>query len=106
MLIGGGGEKKTLKLVAQHATIWHGFGDAETIAHKHAVLDAHCATIGRDPGEIERSVAVGDKKPEEAAKGLYDVGSRLFTIHTSGPDYDLGLVREWLAWRDEVNAKG
>jgi alkanesulfonate monooxygenase SsuD/methylene tetrahydromethanopterin reductase-like flavin-dependent oxidoreductase (luciferase family) len=103
VLIGGGGEKKTLKLVAQHANIWHGFGDAETIAHKHSVLDAHCATIGRDPGEIERSAAVGDKKPEELGKSLLDVGTRLFTISTSGPDYDLGLVRDWVAWRDEVN---
>ena len=65
VLIGGGGEKKTLKLVAKHANIWHGFGDAETLAHKHAVLDEHCKTIGRDPGEIERSAGVGDKSPEE-----------------------------------------
>ncbi|MGI4896864.1 MAG: LLM class F420-dependent oxidoreductase, partial [Janthinobacterium lividum] len=57
VLIGGGGEQKTLKIVARHADIWHGFGDPETIAHKHEVLDGHCATIGRDPGEIERSAA-------------------------------------------------
>ncbi len=105
VLIGGGGEKKTLKLVAQHANIWHGFGDAETIAHKHAVLDEHCRTIGRDPGEIERSTAVGNKSPEDLGKSLLDVGTRLFTISSSGPDYDLGLLREWVAWRDEVNAK-
>lgn len=104
IMIGGGGEKKTLKLVAQHANIWHGFGDAETIAHKHAVLDEHCKTIGRDPGEIERSVGVGDKKPEDVGKKLLDVGTRLFTVHVSGPDYDLGLLRAWVAWRDEINA--
>ncbi|MDX6264722.1 MAG: hypothetical protein QOH84_6410 [Kribbellaceae bacterium] len=103
VLIGGGGEKKTLKLVAKHATIWHGFGDAETIAHKHEVLDAHCAAIGRDPGEIERSTAVGDKSPEEVGKAMLEVGTRLFTVSTSGPDYDLGLLRDWVAWRDEVN---
>jgi probable F420-dependent oxidoreductase len=60
VLIGGGGEKKTLKLVAQHADIWHGFGDAETIAHKHDVLDAHCAAIGRDPDEIEVTAGFGN----------------------------------------------
>jgi len=92
-----------LKLVAKHANIWHGFGDAETIAHKHSVLDAHCATIGRDPGEIERSTAVGDKSPEELGKSMFDVGTRLFTVSTSGPDFDLGLLRDWIAWRDEVN---
>jgi probable F420-dependent oxidoreductase len=103
VLIGGGGEKKTLKLVAKHANIWHGFGDAETIAHKHAVLDEHCAKVGRDPGEIERSTAVGDKTPETAGKQLLDVGTRLFTLSTSGPDHDLGLLRDWIAWRDEQN---
>ncbi|MFC0625635.1 LLM class F420-dependent oxidoreductase [Kribbella deserti] len=102
VLIGGGGEKKTLKLVAKHATIWHGFGDAETVAHKHAVLDQHCADVGRDPGEIERSVAVSDS-PEKVGQGLLDVGTRLFTVSASGPDYDLGLLREWISWRDEQN---
>ncbi len=55
VLIGGGGEKKTLRLVARHADIWHSFGDAETLARKRAVLDQHCADVGRDPAEIERS---------------------------------------------------
>ena len=105
VLIGGGGEKKTLKLVAQHANIWHGFGDAEVIGHKHAVLDQHCADLGRDPGEIERSVGVGDKRPEQIGKALLDVGTRLFTVHVSGPDYDLGLLREWIAFRDDINNK-
>ena len=56
VLIGGGGERKTLRIVAEQADIWHGFGTPETIAHKHAVLDEWCARIGRDPAEIERSV--------------------------------------------------
>jgi probable F420-dependent oxidoreductase len=103
VLIGGGGEKKTLKLVAQHANIWHGFGDAETIAHKHAVLDEHCKTIGRDPGEIERSTGVGTKTPDQIGKSLLDVGTRLFTVSVSGPDYDLALLRDWVAWRNEIN---
>jgi probable F420-dependent oxidoreductase len=102
VLIGGGGEKVTLKLVARHATIWHGFGDAETIAHKHSVLDDHCAAVGRDPGEIERSTAVSES-PEAVGRQLLDVGTRLFTISTGGPDFDLGLVRDWVAWRDEQN---
>src|SRR3954471_21922654 len=82
VLIGGGGEKKTLRLVAQHATIWHSFGDAETLAHKHDVLDEHCRTLGRDPGEIERSAGVGAKTPEQLGKSLLDVGTRLFTVST------------------------
>jgi probable F420-dependent oxidoreductase len=104
VLIGGGGEKKTLKLVAQHATIWHGFGDPEAIAHKHDVLDRHCESIGRDPGEIERSASV-DKSPEEAGDPLLEVGTRLFSLSANGPDYDFGLLRDWIAWRDEQNAR-
>ena len=67
VLIGGGGEKKTLRLVAQHADIWHGFGDVEVVERKVKVLDGHCADVGRDPGEIERSVGVGGEPRGERA---------------------------------------
>ena len=43
VLVGGGGEKKTLRITARHADIWHGFGDAEVIGRKHRVLDEWCA---------------------------------------------------------------
>ena len=102
-LIGGGGERKTLRLVARHADIWHGFGDVETITHKNAVLDDWCAKEGRDPAAIERSCGVqGD--PATTGDALHDAGVRLFTIGTGGPDWDLGAVKDWLAWRDAKNA--
>ena len=105
VLIGGGGEKKTLRIVARHADIWHGFGDAETIAHKHEVLDAHCADLGRDPAEIERSAAAPtDGDPAGVGEELYAVGTRLITVNVGGPDYDLAPLAPWLAWRDEKNA--
>ncbi|WP_199425151.1 LLM class F420-dependent oxidoreductase [Actinotalea solisilvae] len=105
VLIGGGGERKTLRVVAEHATVWHAFGDAETIAHKSAVLDRHCAAVGRDPAEIERSVGVGGEgSPGAQAQAMLDLGVTLFTVDVSGPDYDLGRLGDWLAWRDERNA--
>jgi F420-dependent oxidoreductase-like protein len=52
ILVGGGGERKTLRLVAVYADMWNGFGDAETIRHKLDVLRGHCEAIGRDPSEI------------------------------------------------------
>ncbi len=55
IMVGGGGEKKTLRLVAQYADACNVFGSPETIARKYAILDAHCAAVGRDPAEIERS---------------------------------------------------
>jgi F420-dependent oxidoreductase-like protein len=55
IMIGGGGERKTLRLVAQYADACNVFGGPETIHHKYEVLRAHCAAIGRNPDEIERS---------------------------------------------------
>jgi probable F420-dependent oxidoreductase len=77
LLIGGGGEKVTLRLVAQHATMWNGFGPAETFKRKSGVLDDWCARLGRDPGEIERTISVSageaGKLEEYAAAGAQHV---------------------------------
>ena len=117
ILIGGGGEKKTLRIVAEHSSIWHTFGEAATITRKGAVLDEWCATVGRDPSQIVRSAGVAPtpgRMPEQVdsyatnAQALYDVGVRLFTTGVSGEAYDddasLAVVRELVAWRDDVNA--
>jgi alkanesulfonate monooxygenase SsuD/methylene tetrahydromethanopterin reductase-like flavin-dependent oxidoreductase (luciferase family) len=58
LLIGGSGEKRTLRIVARDADIWNGEGDPQTYAHKSAVLDEHCAAIGRDPRSIRRTVGI------------------------------------------------
>jgi F420-dependent oxidoreductase-like protein len=55
IVIGGGGEKVLLKLVARYAQVWNMGGSPAEFAAKIEVLDAHCADVGRDPGEIERS---------------------------------------------------
>ncbi len=56
-VIGGSGERKTLRVVARYADIWNfGGGSVEDFIHKSQVLDEHCAAIGRDPASIERSV--------------------------------------------------
>jgi alkanesulfonate monooxygenase SsuD/methylene tetrahydromethanopterin reductase-like flavin-dependent oxidoreductase (luciferase family) len=59
VLIGGDGEKKTLRLVAQYADVWNStVGTAEELAHKIDVLNRHCDAVGRDPGEILKTVGV------------------------------------------------
>ncbi|MEI7744444.1 MAG: LLM class flavin-dependent oxidoreductase, partial [Chloroflexota bacterium] len=58
LLIGGSGEKRTLRIVARYAAAWNGEGDIATWAHKNAVLDGHCAAVGRDPREIRRTVGL------------------------------------------------
>jgi F420-dependent oxidoreductase-like protein len=55
IMIGGGGERKTLRLVARYADACNVFGDAARIAHKYAVLREHCDRLGRPYDEIERS---------------------------------------------------
>ena len=55
--IGGGGEQKTLRIVAEHADVWNmAGGDLDTANHKVEVLHRHCADVGRDPAEIRLSV--------------------------------------------------
>ena len=52
IMIGGGGEKRTLRLVAEYADLCNVTGDATTVAHKIDVLHRHCADVGRDPADI------------------------------------------------------
>lgn len=104
VLIGGGGEKKTLRYTAEFANIWHGFGKPDVIRHKNKVLDAHCADIGRDPSEIERS-AGADPKKLELGEQLLEAGATFITLGFDGQvDYDMSPVADWLVWRDEKNA--
>lgn len=58
LMIGGSGEKRTLRIVARYADAWNGEGDVATWTHKSAVLDAHCAAVGRDPRAIRRTVGL------------------------------------------------
>jgi probable F420-dependent oxidoreductase len=102
VLIGGGGEKKTLKIVAKHADIWHSFSDAATLTRKLGILGEHCAAVGRDIGEIEISTELRGRGEADAAEQL-ELGVTTFTLGISGPDYDLAPVKKWIAWRDSAN---
>ena len=55
LLIGGGGEKVTLKITAKYANEWNVWGDPSILRHKMAILDQHCEDLGRNPDEIQRS---------------------------------------------------
>ena len=55
ILVGGSGERKTLRLVAQYADGCNVFGDADRVRHLMGVLEHHCETVGRDPSEITRT---------------------------------------------------
>ena len=109
VLIGGGGEKKTLRIVAKHADIWHSFSNVETLERKLGVLQEWCDRVGRDMSEIEISTGVrrthdGTIGPIESVEAHHALGARLFTLGISGPDLDLRQARELVAWRDRMNA--
>lgn len=55
LMIGGGGEKVTLKITAKYADEWNVWGEVDLLKHKMSVLDKHCAVVGRDPKDIQRS---------------------------------------------------
>lgn len=104
LMIGGGGEKKTLRYTAEFADIWHGFGNAETITRKNKILDEHCAHLGRNPNEIERSCGARAVFDEEIADGLLAAGATMISLGFDGrSDYDLTPVRDWLEWREQRN---
>ncbi len=57
IMIGGGGERKTLRTVAKYADMWNAMGSVELLLHKDEVLRAHCAAVGRDSTDIERTTS-------------------------------------------------
>lgn len=99
ILIGGGGEKKTLRLAAQYADIWHGFGDASTITHKLQVLDNWCAELGRNPKEIECSCDTGATDSDEQRDALVKAGATHLILGMGAP-WDFDAVRRLVSWRN------
>jgi len=100
VLIGGGGEKVTLRIVAEHAHIWNGLSGPQESGRKNRILDEWCQKVGRDPEEIERSVNVSPSRVRNADRYVEN-GMTHLILGIGGPDYDLEPLRELIAWRDE-----
>jgi F420-dependent oxidoreductase-like protein len=93
IMIGGGGERKTLRLVAQYADACNFFGGPEEVAHKVEVLRRHCDALDRDPTEIEVTVGFRDLPPDwstddlvRGAEALAAVGVSTLVTGAVGPD--------------------
>jgi probable F420-dependent oxidoreductase len=104
ILIGGGGEKVTLRIVAEHAHIWNGLADPEQAGRKNRILDEWCRKVGRDPKEIERSINL---RPDlvRYADRYVENGVTHLMVGVGGADYDLSPLRELIAWRDEYRER-
>ncbi len=97
ILVGGSGEKVTLRLVAEHADAWNSFGPPDNYARKSAVLDEWCARLGRPPQQIERTVAISGSEIDDVDAYL-DAGAE-HVIVMIGPPFDLDPVRALLERR-------
>ncbi len=69
LMIGGGGEKKTLRIVAEHADMWNVFGTPDVLVHKDAILREHCADVGRDPVDDRALGRLQDHDPIDRGRG-------------------------------------
>ncbi|MFL5754804.1 MAG: LLM class flavin-dependent oxidoreductase [Chloroflexota bacterium] len=74
IMIGGGGEKKTLRTVARYADMWNGMGTPDVLRHKIDVLRRHCDEVGRDFTEIELTVGCKPiiRSDERQARRLWE----------------------------------
>lgn len=111
LLIAGGGEQLTTKLVARNADSWHvGFPDRpDEVLPKVAALRRWCADIGRDTADIEWAVGVEphdlDRFLERDFATYLDIGFTQFTLGFNGPDWQVGRGKRWLSHRDAINAQ-
>ncbi|MCP4434553.1 MAG: LLM class F420-dependent oxidoreductase [Actinomycetia bacterium] len=99
LLIGGSGEKVTLRLVAEYANAWNTFGPPDHFAAKNAILDEWCSRTGRDPAEIERTVAVNADDVDDV--GRYVEAGAGHVIVMIGPKFDLDPLATLIGQRSE-----
>jgi probable F420-dependent oxidoreductase len=99
ILIGGDGERVTLRLTAQYADIWNGgIGSLELFQRKCMVLDQWCAAVGRDPAAIERSVSV--EPADDRTYAQFVAAGAQHIILMIGTPWDLTPVEQLVRWRD------
>ncbi|HET9681050.1 MAG TPA: LLM class flavin-dependent oxidoreductase [Candidatus Limnocylindrales bacterium] len=102
IMIGGGGEQKTLRLVAQYADATNVFGGPEKIHHKYEVLRGHCDEVGRPYDEIERSTLQSvhvDPVGADGAESPAQVTARFAELGDAGAQAVLFSVRD--VWKTE-----
>lgn len=105
ILIGGEGERVTLRVVAEHADIWHTYASGAELRRKSQILARWCKEVGRDPADIKRSASVSGRLDPHLAEELVDLGVSLFVIEYSRPPFDFSSLATWLRWRDDRNGQ-
>jgi probable F420-dependent oxidoreductase len=98
ILIGGGGEKVVLRLVAEHAQMWNAVAQPDEYARKSAILDEWCARLGRNAAEIERTANVGNPSPKSIDEWL-KAGLQHFVLRLAHP-FDTKALAALIKIRD------
>lgn len=102
ILIGGGGERRTIPAAARYADIWHSFEPLAEFRRKNDLLKRLATAAGRDEARIERAMAWTDAATADEFAGA---GVTLFTteIHPTSDGYDFSELETMLAWRGRRN---
>lgn len=95
LLIGGSGRRVTLRIVAQHADAWNTFGPPATYRELNGVLDEWCAEVGRDPAEIERTVALSVDEVD-SWEDFVDAGATHLIVMLPRP-HDVSVVEQLIS---------
>ncbi len=101
ILIGGDGEKITLRLVAKYATLWNSLASLSEFKHKSEVLDQWCQKVGRDPQSIERTVTIGHHVNRRTCDGYVSLGAQQLILDLGEP-WDLSPVETLVRWREST----
>ena len=102
LMIASMGEQIGMRIVAEHADLWHVYGHRAQVAHKTAVLRQLCDEIGRDFASLELTTFYIPELlgGDDADPQVYlDLGIRHLIVVAQGPDWDLAGLKRLLAWR-------
>lgn len=111
ILIGGGGERKTLRVVAKHADAWNTFGPVENFRRKADLLQKWCSRIGRDPAEIEKTILIQGfgsveawRRELKSMEAYVEAGADHFILGIGEP-FDLGPLRDFVEAARDLNSR-
>jgi probable F420-dependent oxidoreductase len=99
VLIGGGGEKVTLRLVAKYASMWNIIAEPADVKRKNNLLNQYCQEAGRDPAEIERTVVLLGADPMQWLNEYVEAGMTHLILGMNEP-WNYAGVEKLLAWKD------
>ena len=109
IMVASMGEDIGMRIVAEHADMWHVYGTLEKVHQKSEVLAKLCDEIGRDPNEIEHVTyyvphLLSDPKDSDP-DAMVQLGIKHIVATTVGPDFDLGALRDLLEWRKNLTQR-